>query len=60
MGSPWVAGVKIDHYTQLRWGETRAGLWEGIQGRQFLILTTYFTLRRTMKYSVVLGESLVV
>ena len=52
--------VRLPPLTQLRRDKTRVGLWVGILGHQCLILATYLTLRRTKKYSVVLGVSLVV
>ena len=49
--------VRLPPYTQLRRSKTRVGLWVRIVSPQFLILATYLTLRRTKKYSVVLGVS---
>ena len=45
--------VRLPPLTQLRASKTRAGLWVGIVGHQFLMLATYLTLRLTKKYSVV-------
>ena len=51
---------KIAPLYPAKWGKTRVGLSVEILGQHCLILATYLTLKRTKKYSVALGVSLVV